>query len=311
MSVRKGMLICVFLIGALSVMVAGGKKESPNAAGADHAEKPVVAVSILPQQYFVERIAGDRVSVLVLVGPGQSPHSYEPTPKQMSSLANAGAWILSATDFEIGLEPKIAAQLPNLLIVDGTEGVAFRQMQEWEHDDDGDAADAESENHHHDANIDRHTWLGHEPAKILAGHVRDTLIKTDPEGKSIYEENYKALIQDIDSVYGELATELTPLAGKTVLVYHPAFGYLFDSLGIRQESVETGGKEPTAQALSALIEKAKAEHVPVIFVQAQFPVNAAQNVAEAVGAEVVPLDPLAPDWLENIKRIGDALKKSL
>jgi zinc transport system substrate-binding protein len=98
------------------------------------------------------------------------------------------------------------------------------------------------------------------------------------------------------------------LAGSTVFVYHPSFGYLFDEFGIIQKAVETGGKEPTAKNLTRLINEARAADVSIIFVQAQFPVNAARNVAEAIGAQVVPLDPLAYDWMENIRTIGETLK---
>jgi zinc transport system substrate-binding protein len=75
-------------------------------------------------------------------------------------------------------------------------------------------------------------------------------------------------------------------------------------------SVETGGKEPTARAIAALVERAKADRAPAIFVQAQFPVAAANTIAAQAGASVVPLDPLAPDWLDNVKRMGEALKKA-
>jgi len=61
--------------------------------------------------------------------------------------------------------------------------------------------------------------------------------------------------------------------------------------------------------LSALIEKAKAQQPKVIFVQKQFPVASAKTVAEAVGAEVVSLDPLAYNWMESIQTMADALMK--
>jgi zinc transport system substrate-binding protein len=266
------------------------------------AGKPVIAVSILPQKYFIERIGGDRITALVLVGPGQDPHSWEPGPRQMASLAKASAWVLSGMDFEISLVPKVAAQFPALKITDGTAGVTFRHLQATEADSDESASGT---------NIDRHSWLGREPAKIMAGHIRDVLVQTDPEGKAVYDAHYTALVGDIDSVYNALDISLANLSGKTVLVFHPAFGYFLDEFHIRQESIETGGKEPTAQVLSALIVRAKAEKTPAIFVQAQFPEQAAKNVAEAVGARVVMLDPLAPDWLDNIRRIGDTLEKSL
>ncbi len=94
-------------------------------------------------------------------------------------------------------------------------------------------------------------------------------------------------------------------------MYHPAFGYFLDTFGILQEAVETGGKEPSSRVLSELIKRAREERVRVIFVQAQFPPQAAKTVADAVGARVVPLDPLAEDWLENIRRMGEALKQAI
>jgi len=274
-------------------------------------EKPIIVVSILPQSYFVARIGGDRFTQVVLVGSGQNPHAYEPTPRQMADLALSKAWILSNTDFEIGLLPKITAIYPNLRIVDGTEGVNFRSMEAHDHEDEGEAHVEEEAPDVNSIDIDRHTWLGREPALILAQHVADTLIAIDPASAAFYETNHQALVADINRVYDALAISLAPLKGKTVFVYHPAFGYFLDDFGIIQEAVETGGKEPTAKSIEELIAKASSEQVPAIFVQSQFPVSAAKAVADAVGAVVVPLDHLAADWLANIQRMGEALQASI
>jgi zinc transport system substrate-binding protein len=107
-----------------------------------------------------------------------------------------------------------------------------------------------------------------------------------------------------------LKKELAPLKGQRVYVYHPAFGYFLDEFGIIQEAVETGGKEPNPQTLAKLVERAKEDKVKVIFVQAQFPTQAAQTLAAQLGAEVLPLDSLAENWLENIRRMGEALKRA-
>jgi zinc transport system substrate-binding protein len=311
----KKMFILTILVILSALFLSCGKSEDKAAGG-----KLQITVSILPQKYFIERIGGDRVSVQVLAGEGQNPHSYDPTPKQMAAFANTSAWILSGTDFEIALKPKVVSQYPSLVIVDGTSGVRFRKMEEHSHEDDDHHAEkhddkkhgsAEHHDDHEKGNIDRHTWLGHNPSKIMAGHIRDLLVKTDPAGKDFYESNYQAFLKDVESVFGNLKKTLKPLSGKTVLVFHPAFGYFLDEFGIEQEAVETGGKEPNAKALSSLIKEAKADKTPAIFVQSQFPVNAAKTVADAVGAEVVMLDPLSPDWLENIKKMGAALESSL
>ncbi|MCK9287251.1 MAG: zinc ABC transporter substrate-binding protein [Sphaerochaetaceae bacterium] len=262
---------------------------------------PIVVASILPQQYFIDRIGGTAIESAVLVGVGQSPHSYEPTPKQMTALAQADAWIISRTDFENQLVPKVKALYPGLKIVDGTEGVTFRLLvEDHEHDDNED-------DHHDEIEFDKHTWLGRESVKILAHHIKETLIGISEENTRLFNENYQKLITEIDEAYDELQDTLLPLAGKTVFVYHPSFGYLFDDLQIHQRAVETGGKEPTPKTLTELIELAKTEQPPVIFVQSQFPAAAAEKVAQAVNATVIPLDPLAYDWLENIKLIGSVL----
>jgi zinc transport system substrate-binding protein len=219
----------------------------------------------------------------------------------MTSLGEARAWILSGTEFEIALRGKIEALFPGLRIVDGTQGVAFRLM-EYPDDDDDEGGDN---------NIDRHTWLGEEPAKILAGHIRDLLTTIDPGNGEFYRKNYDDLIADIDDVFDSLREELAPLRGRSVFVYHPSFGYFLDEFGIKQEAVETGGKEPGPRELSILIGKAKQEKAAAIFVQAQFPVSAAAAVAAAAGAEIVSLDPLDADWSGNIRRMGEALQRAL
>jgi zinc transport system substrate-binding protein len=284
-------MIPVLFLAACS----SGKNNGEKAAG-----KTLIVLSILPQKFFASRVGGDRVETMVLVGPGQNPHSYEPTPRQISDLASAEAWVLSGAEFEISLKPKIKNIFPGLEIVDGTEGAFFRSLEE--HEEDGDD--------HQSGGVDRHTWLGRENAKIAAGHIRDVLVSHDGANAAFYRQNYDALVRDIDAVFDSLKAALEPLWGSAVYVYHPSFGYFLDEFGIVQKAVETGGKEPTPRQLGLLIEKARKENVKVIFVQTQFPVESAKAAAEAAGAEIVSLDPLAEDWLVNIRFMGEALKRA-
>ncbi len=322
------LFITVMLMLNAALVFAGGRRDPPR--------ETIVAVSILPQSYFVERISGGTIKPLVLVGQGQEPHTYEPTPRQMTDLSRASVWILSGTDFEISLVPKIRELYPNLKIVDGTEGVTLRYMEEHDHegedahnhaeadhheeDEHDDEHDHEDDGHDHDEHnhdgpagmeIDRHTWLGREPAKILARHVCEALESIAPEQAAVYRSNYTALINDIDNEFNRLTSALAPLRGSSVFVYHPSFGYFFDEFGITQEAVESGGKEPSPRQITELITKARAEQVKVIFVQAEFPADTAKAVAAAVGAEVVPLDALAEDWLANIRSMGDSLIRGM
>jgi len=299
---RLGILILV--ICTLFPLIARGNNEAQNTS-----DLPVrIAVSIEPQHYVVDRIAGNLAQTVVLVGPGQSPHSYEPTPRQMAELSQADAWITSNTDFEGALKPKIMSLYPELLVVNGTEGVTFRSLEEH-HDDEHDHMEEDESDYAE--NIDQHTWLGKEPMKILAQKTAQTLIYLDPAHTDTYNTNLGEFLGDIDELFSRLTQELAALAGTTIFVYHPSFGYLLDEFSITQKAVETGGKEPTARALSQLISEAQKIQPPALFVQAQFPVQAAQTIAQSINAQVLPLDPLAYDWIANISLIGETLKQTL
>ncbi|MGB9685529.1 MAG: metal ABC transporter solute-binding protein, Zn/Mn family [Rectinema subterraneum] len=271
------------------------------------AKKPAlkIAVSIPPMQEWVERIAGDRASITLVLPPGSSPHAFEPSPRQLAELGQADIWFTISVEFEYSLRPKVSAMFPKLSIVDVTKNVKFRTFRPGEQET-GEPASAGQLNPAL-TNRDKHTWLGYEQAKAEITFIRDTLIAKDPEGTEVYKKNYDAYLKEIDEVYNSLRTKLAPLAGSKVFVYHPAFGYFLDMFNITQEAVELGGKEPTQKELTTLVELAKKEKAKAIFVQAQFSQSAAQAVANTVGAAVVPIDPLAADWLANLGRMGQAL----
>lgn len=294
----------LIVLGSFSVHALGGR-DSSGRGSPDL--KPLIAVSIQPQAYFVQRLAGDRMELLTLVGPGQSPHSYEPTPRQMADLSRAQAWFTIGVDFENALKPKITALYPGLRLVDTTLGIKFRSLEAHSHDDHDEQDD-------HDEELgarDPHVWLGRDSVKVQVGHILAALSALDPEGSSSYKANHDAFLREIDTLFEGLAKRLAPLRGKPVFVFHPAFGYFFDEFGIIQEAVETGGKEPTQRTLAALIEKARKEGASTIFVQTQFPVNAARSIASAIGGSVVEIDPLSGDWIDNLKNMADALGYSV
>jgi len=303
-------------LAASSILFAAGLgfAAGPGVAGsAPAAKKLVVAVSVLPQAYFVERVGGDRVRAFALVGPGQSPHSYEPSPRQMAELGQASLWLTVGIEFEHGLEPKVARLYPALRIRDNAAGVVFRRLEEHHHEEGEQHEEGEEESGGHDEGEDGrdpHAWLGRQGSKAMAAEIRDALSLLDPSGAAAYARNYEALARDIDAVFAGLAAKLGSLKGRPVFVYHPAFGYFLDEFGIEQVAVETGGKEPTQKGLSALVARAKAEKAAAVFVQAQFPTAAARSLASSIGAAVVPIDDLAPDWLSNLARMGEALLKA-
>jgi zinc transport system substrate-binding protein len=302
-SIRSGVLLLI--LGILPA--ARGQPPDPNRdrKGADQAarsrsEMLHVAVSILPEAYFVERVGGDLVDVQVLVGPGQSPHTYDATPRQLEELSRAKVYFRIGVEFEDALLPRIEDMFQSLKVVDLREGIPLRTMS-------GDEAGAESE---HAGRPDPHVWLSPVLVKKQAQTICDALLVLDPPHADRYRANLTAFQQDLERVHARVAAALAPLKGREVFVFHPAFGYFTDAYGLKQVPVEIEGKEPTARQLAALIARAKADGVKVIFVQPQFPVRAAEAVAQAIGGAVVPMDDLARDYLKNLQDMADKIVAS-
>jgi zinc transport system substrate-binding protein len=276
-------------------------------------------VSILPIAYFVERVGGSNVEVSVLVGPGQDPHTFEPTPRLMAKLANARVLFKIGFPFEETIIKKIGSTFKKVEVVDLQQGIKLRSMTEEEvkaekaeHEHGHGHREAEQHERRHEAgDFDQHTWLDPQLAKIQARTIADTLIRIDPSRKDQYEKNLQDFLNDLDAIHEQLAKALASVKGKSFFVFHPAYGYFGDAYGLKQIPVQIEGKEPTARQLVRLIELAKEDEVKVIFATPQFPKKSAEALAQAIGGAVVPLDDLAPDYLKNLREMASELDSAL
>ncbi|MBI4797219.1 MAG: zinc ABC transporter substrate-binding protein [Desulfarculus sp.] len=262
-----------------------------------------VATGIPPLGYLLERLTGGQASVRVLVGPGQNPHTYEPTPRQRAALAQAAVYFKLGLPFENTLLAKVAGGHPGLRVVDLTQGLELAPAPEEKHH--------HGEADHDEGEMDLHLWLSPRLTQHLARAMAQALMELDPAGTPGYQERLQGLLADLQAVDQRLTQVLAPHRGAYFLVYHPAFGYFGRDYGLKQMAVETGGKEPGARHLARLIKKAKAHHIKVIFVQPQFPQKSAQQVAREIGGAVVAMDDLAPDYLANQERLARDLDQGL
>lgn len=306
---RKGIVIAILLV--FVAWWAGVPAHAQNKL----AGKVRAFVSILPAAYFVERVGGPNVEVSVLVGPGQDPHTFEPTPKLMAKLANAQVLFKMGFPFEETLIKKVGSSFKNVEVVDLQQGIKLRAMTEEESEaEEAEHGHGEAEEHGHDheaGEMDQHTWLDAQLAKVQAKTIADTLIRIDPGHKDQYEKNLKAFQADLDAIHEQLKKALAPVKGKSFFAFHPAYGYFGDAYGLKQVPVQIGGKEPTARQLARLIELAKEDGVRIIFVQPQFSKKSAEALAKSIDGAVVPLDDLAPDYLKNLQEMATKLDSAL
>lgn len=265
-----------------------------------------VFVSVLPQKYIVERIGGDDVEVSVMVGPGRSPATYEPTPKQMATLATAAVYFRIGVAFETVWMERIRANNPDLRIIDLREGLALRSIESHGHHghDHHDEEDAEGLK-------DPHVWTSPQLVQVMAGRVLSVLATLNPTGEATYRSNYKALMADLESLDRDIRTKLSPLTNRRFLIFHPSMGYFADTYDLLQVPIEMEGKEPGARTLARLIDEAREQNIRVIFVQQQFSRRLAENIASSIGATVIAIDPLAEDYPTNMRHIAEVFAAAM
>jgi len=297
-----------FIIGLtllFSLLLSACQMQSPAQTGN---EKPVVFVSILPQKYFVERIAGDSLQVVVMVEPGAEPHTYEPKPAQMQTLAEADLYFSIDAPFETTWLNRIAELNPDMKVINTAAGITKRLLLEHDHEEeDSEEAHAEEEA----SEQDPHIWLSPRLVILQAQQIHAALIAHYPQQSASYTENLNDFLADIEALDENLKATLGNLRSNSFIVYHPSWGYFADDYGLVEIAVEIGGTEPSASELAALIDLAKAEDIHVIFAQPEFNVRSAETLAEEIDGQVILISPLAENWLDNLSEVGTALSLGL
>lgn len=254
-----------------------------------YAVKPIpVFVSILPLKYFVARIAENNADIHVMVRPGHSPETYSPTPSQMTMLSQSKIYYRIDVPFEKAWMPKIKKLYPQLKIINLRADIKLSHFKKSE---------------------DPHIWNDPLLVMQMAKTIRDSLITIDSAHKKIYQKNYAAFIQDLKKLNQSMQRKLRSVKGKTFLVYHPAWGYFANRYGLKQVSIEKEGKTAGSQDLKAIIQLAEKEHLRAIFIEPQFSKAQAKMLSETLDLKLVVLNPLAEDYLDNMRQTADKLTK--
>jgi zinc transport system substrate-binding protein len=275
----------------ISLFVFSGCEKSEVNKEENATNKKIVAVSIVPQETFVKAICGDKVEVITMIPPGSSPETYEPTPQQMQKFTDSDIY------FSIGVPTEAASILPtagDVKIVPLAEKVSS-VYDDLKIGDEG---------------RDAHIWLSPKRVKVMVEAIAEEMGKLDEENKELYNQNAENYIKQLDELDKEIKDVAENIKQKKFVVFHPAFGYIADDYGLEMFSLEEEGKEATPQHLQDMIDLAKKENIKVIFYQAELDSNQAKAYAEEVGGKTEQLEPLAADYIENLKKMINTIAEA-
>ena len=274
--------------------------------GVDSTDPPsglVVATSIPPHAWLIERIGGEAVEVHTVLRPGESPTTHQPSDLQVSRVLESRVFFSAGVPFESGAW---FHSLDGLLeIVALQDGVANRVMEGHSHSHGTQSDDTG----HPETGLDPHAWLSPMRLMMQARIVAATLSRLDPERAAVFAGRLESLVTELVELDRSIQTTMAPYAGRAFVVFHPSWGYFADDYRIEQIAIEIEGKQPTDAELTE-IKRATAERgITVVYVQPQIAGQAAHALAEAIGARVETLDPLAPDIPANLRHVADRISR--
>jgi len=287
--INAAVLAFVMLFSLLVFTSCGTTSEQSSSTESTVTEKPVIAVTIVPEATFVEAVCGDLVDVVTLVPPGSSPENYEPTPDLMAQFETASLY------FSIGVPTESANILPN--VADTVKVISLADK----------VAAVYPDRTFESGERDPHIWLSPKRVKVIIETIAEEMCALDPDNAAVYNQNADDYIAQLDNLDTEIKAALEGVQVKKFIVYHPAFGYLADDYGLTMYALEEEGKEATAEHLQEMIDLAKEENIKVIFYQSEIDSSQAEAFAEEIGGKTIQLEPLAADYINNLKAMANLM----
>ncbi|MEN8203473.1 MAG: zinc ABC transporter substrate-binding protein [Bacteroidota bacterium] len=260
-------------------------------------------MSIQPQKFFIERIAGEHVEVNVLIPPGASPATYEPSLLQLRKLEESKLYMLIGyVGFELSWMDKIASVNPEMKIIDLSRGIELIHESEEEE---------ERRHGHSHGGIDPHIWMSVVNAKIIAHNIFNELTLLFPGEEEAMEKRLVEFNKELDSMHHSISMRLKEAEERSFLIYHPALTYFARDYDLHQYPIEIEGKTPSPAHLKRLTDLSQEHDIRTIFVQSQFDSRNAEVLAGEIDAEIVQFNPLDEEWNKQMLFIVDQFKQPL
>ena len=238
-------------------------------------------MTIEPQRYFAEQLVDTLFTIDCMVSAGISPETYDPTPTQLTRLAESKAYFgIGPVGFEQAWLNRLKQNNPNVRFFDTSKGID-PITTEWAHGD------------HTHTGTDPHIWSSPKEAKVIVKNMRDALVELDKANTQLYTANCENLIREIDNTDKEMRSLLENSSQKAFIIYHPALTYLARDYGLAQYAIEVDGKEPSAAQIKTLIDTAKSNSIKTIFIQEEFDKKNAEMIAEGSGCRLMVINPLS------------------
>mgnify|MGYP003429007879 FL=1 len=311
--------LSLFLLSIVAVILAacgGDDNATTDKETTESTNKLSIYTTVYPLQYFAERIGGEYVDVSSIYPPGANEHTFEPTQKDMMTLADADMFFYIGLGLEGFVEKaKNTLANENVKLVATADHVSEEKLHistghVHAEDEENDHGHEEHEEEASDLLIDHsghghdsHVWLSPVISQDLAAVIKDELVAAMPEQEALFTENYEALVAELEELHAKLESMAAQTTQKTFFVSHAAFGYIAGHYGFTQVPVAglNSQSEPSQKELTKIVDLAKKENIQYIFFEQNVSSNLTEVIQNEVGADSLILHNLSVLTADDVK----------
>jgi zinc transport system substrate-binding protein len=299
---KTAFILSLFII--TSIFISGCGKEAADQKKNDD-NLLQVYTTVYPLQFFAEQIGGEYVNVESIYPPGADEHTFEPSQKDMMTLADADLFLYVGLGLE-GFVDKASKTLENedVKMVPLGEELHLDEAEAGHEDEAADEHDSHQEDEHGHGDFDPHVWLDPIYANELALAIKEQLSEQMPEHKDTFEKNYAELSDQLKELDQNFSEVIGSAKRKEIIVSHSAYSYWEKRYGIKQISIsgQSTTNEPSQKELKNLISHAKEENIKYVLNEQNFDSKLAKMVQAEIGANLLILHNLSVLTDENLKK---------
>ena len=281
-----------FLVLLTALALATGCSQGASNTGATSGQPPRVLAAESFLADITQHVAGDRLTVDVLIPAGIDPHGFEPTPADVRKVADSDLLIINGAGLEAFLERLLENAGGERVVVEASAGLTSREPHAAEAVDEAADDHADEADHAHGEN-DPHFWLDPNLVLTYVANIRDGLSKADPSGSAVYAANAEAYSEQLRALDAWIRqqVETIPPQQRLLVTNHESLGYFAERYGLAIVgsllSTVTTSASPSVQDMARLIDQIRATGARAIFVETGGNPQLARQVAQDTGARLV------------------------
>lgn len=259
-----------------------------------------LTVSIEPQRYLLEQIAGDKWQVNTVLEKGADPENFDPPMSTMKKAMSSRLYFSMGTlPFEQALIDRMNEGGERVKTVDTSAGIRRLHGTHGSH--------GSHDGHNHHSAEDPHVWTSVGNSRLMARNMLNALIELDPDNSDYYTANFNRLDARLDSIDREIRTLLDPCQDATFVVWHPSLSYFAADYGLNQVAMGMENKEVSPMQMKDNIDRARQLGARVMIVQPDFDQNRSAELARQIGATTLSVNLMSDSWIDDMLRTARAI----